>query len=789
MPDHLHLPDPRHVPSRRLTSGASERRPAPRAAHGAQLAADLANAARMAAEAEEIDTEFIVKFRGDNRLKPPYKAWNLTPLGEGAGWTYYVLISAEARSFLRDLFNDYSQSPDDGSEWQHAQAWAEFVRDLTGIEFYGPQDRAHASLAELSFDSLELLDVSIWPSLTPREAERRLTVLRTLTEEGRERNQSIRVIAFDSRPTTTMMRIRADQVLLDRLLHTSVVEVVKPPPTPRIVFPQLREELQLTQSQPEGAYVGVMDDGVVTANRYLTEVVIDSTPFPEGYVFVEPGDHGTAVCGLAAYGDFEGAITDGTSLSVPLPIIHARVLEPYGDNRTRFATTALHHQIVRDAIQWLVERHGVRVILAAITNDYAFTGPLVDEWTQTIDQLAQELDVVIVVPTGNRPKPFGPELDCGCCHVVDSYPRYLEHDDSRLASPANAALAVTVGSIASYGTESSTRPEQVAIAPAGGPSPFTRVGPGHGRTKDGARKPEFVANGGNWVYDREIRNVGDRDLSAGVISTIPPTDGRQLGAFTGTSFAAPRVAHAIASIATRYPDASANMLRALAAIGASRSLVLGIEFNDLLELDLGVYGSIDLSRSTNSGGARVVLMHEGIIPTDSTMIHPVPVPRQFLRGYSSRVIRVSLAFDPPVRRERREYIAGSMSFDLACGYSVDELVERYKRQPTQAQALNPDVSRLGLPDNRLSLLPNKARLLDNTLICRTYRKSTGWDEDIQDYSVVVTHQRSPWTEAQKKRYTEQRYALAIELSDEARADLDLYNLVRSQLQARIRVRS
>ncbi len=38
-------------------------------------------------------------------------------------------------------------------------------------------------------------------------------------------------------------------------------------------------------------------------------------------------------------------------------------------------------------------------------------------------------------------------------------------------------------------------------------------------------------------------------------------------------------------------------------------------------------------------------------------------------------------------------------------------------------------------------------------------------------------------------YVEQRFALAVELEDETRTDLDLYQLVRARLEARVRVRT
>lgn len=629
--------------------------------------------------------------------------------------------------------------------------------------------------------------MSIWPSESATEAERRVAIIRDLVNTLTQAATDIRVVATDPRPETTMVRIRANRELLDRLLRTSVVELIRQPPRPRITVSELYHDIELSSSGPEGERIGVIDDGVVTANRYLSDVVVASRAFPPGYTFSQPGDHGTAVCGLAAYGDFEKSIIHRTPLPPAKPVAHARVLEPDGAGYTRFAPTHLHHVTMGDAIRWLVEECGVRILVASISDTYAYDGPLVDEWTQVVDQLARDLNVVVVVPTGNTPKPFGDQLACGC-HVMNDYPHYLEHAEARLASPGIGAIVVTVGSVAPDGAPGRDA-AQLPIAHPGQPSPFTRVGPGPGRTKEGARKPEFVAVGGNWSYDQTLRSADDRDPSMNVVSTTPPTGSRQLATFSGTSFSAPRVAHAIASIATRYPQASANMLRALAAIGARRSDALDVSFEELSPLDVGVYGTISIERAVESGGPRVVLMYEGEITADSAVLHRIPMTRRFLEGYTPRTIRISLAYDPPVRRQRREYIAGSMSFDLVRGSTLADLERRYQRQPTRAESEQSGAPRFDLPPGRIALDPGPSQFYNNTLICRSFSTPTSWDEDVLDYFVVVIHQRSSWSPAQKAKYQEQRYALAIEMYDEARLDLDLYALVRARLRAQARVRT
>ena len=85
--------------------------------------------------------------------------------------------------------------------------------------------------------------------------------------------------------------------------------------------------------------------------------------------------------------------------------------------------------------------------------------------------------------------------------------------------------------------------------------------------------------------------------------------------------------------------------------------------------------------------------------------------------------------------------------------------------------------------------PGVQRLESNTLIKREYVHGT-WDPDDEHYFLVVTHNQSAWTSAQRKGYQSQTYAIAVQLLDEERTGLNLHALVvaQAQLQARTSTR-
>ena len=153
--------------------------------------------------------------------------------------------------------------------------------------------------------------------------------------------------------------------------------------------------------------------------------------------------------------------------------------------------------------------------------------------------------------------------------------------DHRVCNPGTAALAVTVGSIArndSMAVQLVGRilriPDAVPGAPRGGPSPFTRTGPGCSYRRDNQSiKPEFADYGGNYALQRmgaEGFRWNDWHFLVGEPTIIREQDGRFIGSRTGTSFSCPHVAHA-AALAERSLEglfgapASANAVRALVA--------------------------------------------------------------------------------------------------------------------------------------------------------------------------------------------------------------------------------
>jgi hypothetical protein len=400
-------------------------------------------------------------------------------------------------------------------------------------------------------------------------------------------------------------------------------------------------------------------------------------------------------------------------------------------------------------------------------------------WAATLDNLARELDIVVVVSAGNydHQGANGASAD----DVRRGYPHYLLDPVARIIEPATGANVLTVGAIAREGLpfQSERNPDHVAPIPIAGPdqpAPFTRSGPGVRK----AVKPELVDYGGNYTYD-PLTNRVRHDPGLSMVSLnwrCPP--GHLFALDCGTSFAAPCVAHLAAQVLAAYPDASANLIRGL--LVHSAMLPAGTESMPLHpkhHRHLYGYGQPSFERALFSTDNRVVLIAESELPLDYFHVYAVPIPVEFREAKGKRRITVTLAFDPPVRHQRAEYLGSDMCFRLIRGESLNRVVDVY-RQPGQGQKK----AALEKSSHNCTLAPS-SRLRDTgTLQHGVWHVSQGrmlaHDEPLY---LVVRNDRG-WQRGEEVR---QRYAVVVSLEHDAPM-IELYNVVRQRTRVSQRAR-
>ena len=300
-------------------------------------------------------------------------------------------------------------------------------------------------------------------------------------------------------------------------------------------------------------------------------------------------------------------------------------------------------------------------------------------WSEVLDNLANELDLVIVVSAGNvdRAKLADTYRDA----ITQAYPSYLLDPVNRILDPAGAMNVLTVGSVAHSNGLAQDDPLTIqSIASEDEPSPFTRAGPGI----TDALKPDFVDRGGNSIFDGLNYKLkdGNEHPPAGVLSLHHDYTHRLFKTISGTSFATPLVAYKSAMVMEEYEDPSADFVRCLLAV-SSKQPEKGLEKLNSTEPNErhSVFGCgvPDVVRAMYSEDSRVILTAESSLPPDKFAVFELPIPELYQTTTGERQIRVALAFRPSVRRTRKDYLGTGMQFDLVRGKaSLDEITEAYR---------------------------------------------------------------------------------------------------------------
>lgn len=614
MPEHLLLPNPRQLQSRRTSPAGGGTPTRQRSQHGSHLRRQLETARAPRQLNAGVDPDLVFKIRAGSRPEDTaFEGRGLQILGETTDYTYFVLSSDHGAS-LANAIQRYVGTGELRS----------FFNQIDNIEPYGPADRTGAGVDELitGFTGTSVVDVVIWPSGTINEAQRRAEVVETIVTQN---NGQILLRSVSSR--RSYLRVQVPNTGLQDLLNTSVVELVRTPPVPFLDFRDWRslDIASLSRVEEAGEVVGVLDDSPESSHPLLNGLVLsDESLAPVGYQWQQRGTHGTEVLGRVLFPALHEELRDALPITAAGAVRVVRILEPdpaRRDNPPRFATYAAPHDLVEEAIRHLHGTHGVRVFNLSVGYSEPFNDLHLGPLTETIDDLVRELGIVVVVPAGNTPVDFSARTPSGH-HVIDDKPEYFFTPEHRLSEPGPAALAVTAGALALSGApaEMPGRVGWRAAADFNEAAPFSRSGPGLGTNIRRANKPDVGHYGGNTVVN-DTGHVVASDLGASLVSTSTRSaSGQIFAAVNGTSFAAPAVARVAADIAYAYPDASANLIRALLA-SSSRHTDPAERLGEPHRRNrVYGFGLPSTERAISSEATRVTMTYDGSMPVDTVQI-------------------------------------------------------------------------------------------------------------------------------------------------------------------------
>ncbi|HEX9921631.1 MAG TPA: S8 family peptidase, partial [Anaerolineae bacterium] len=400
-----------------------------------------------------------------------------------------------------------------------------------------------------------------------------------------------------------------------------------------------------------------------------------------------------------------------------------------------------------------------------------------------VDELARELKLLFVISTGNL-------SDFDQYGFPEAYPDYLLDDTTdaaKLIDPATAALGLTVGAVTPPYGPLNRYPADLFYSPADTrhPSPFTRVGPGY----QGMIKPELVEEGGNIIRDRRAATP---DIGGKIITLNPNwlNEGRMFTVDHGTSLSAPKVAHLAARLFNQYPNRSPNLIKALLLASAQiphdrppplSEIKLDTTDERLIDLlKVYGYGQPNFERACYSTNRSVVLLRENRIKLNGVDVYYFYLPPEFIETAGRKQLAVTLVYDPPVNKNRLDYLGCTLDFRLFKNMGVEEVVRAYGAIQTEDLADDETPEKLQTQEITLHPKSNLRKRGVHQRGIKQYSRQPRLDLDHPLVLAVVCQKR--WIRDDNHR---QDYAIAVTL--EHQAEIDLFNRVRARIQDRARV--
>ncbi len=773
--DHLRLVRLPEQLERRKRPGFGAAPERDRPDHSRRISAELDDAVAVQQRRrppETVNPALILRVRmTGSLLESDWEALGLTVLSSDADRTLVLFSSNDELRDFRDRLAAYGGPIPAG---QAGAPYANFVGSIASIGTVEPRDRIGLRLRgdgltePEDFDAVPELvaDIELW-DLGRRDLRQRTLgdiEAYVIARGGEWLDEYIG-------PSITMARVRTTGSVMRALLSLEEIASIDLPPVPDIGTAEaLRLELpDIPQFEPisdDAPLIGVIDSGV-NDHPLIEDILVGAIGVPERLGTADEWGHGTRVSGVAVFGDIRAQLANG-GLARGARLCAAKVV----NERGAFDDRRLVPSQMREAVTALNERFGCRLFVIALADTKrVYDGGKVGTWAATLDELARELNVVIIVSAGNRAPRGGNRIE----QAVTEYPRYLTEEANRLFEPAGAINVITVGSLSHGNGLDGRLGGEVAVRPIteeGEPSPFTRVGPG----VEGSIKPDFIDLGGTMVLDplvQRLRDGGDV-ASAGLLTLHHRPVEQLITSGSGTSYAAPIVAFKAAQILTRFPDASANLVRALlassAAVPEAAHLRLAALGDEAIRSVCG-YGQVDLERAAFSDDARVVLFAEDELAIDHFAIYELPIPQLFQSTNGRRTVRITLAFDPPVRHSRNDYAGVGMSFRLVRGCEPELISEHFRKRPRDEEI--PDIAKRF----QCSMVPGPTLREKSTLQSAVATFKT----DVSNYGdryYVVVRCEAGWATG----IASQRFAVVVEIAHEA--NIQIYQQIRQRIQLR-----
>lgn len=539
------------------------------------------------------------------------------------------------------------------------------------------------------------------------------------------------------------------------------------------------ELLPIPNIDPSAPIVCMIDSGISIGNPFLQN--ISNPEWNKSFIDSKPNDpsdehgHGSGIASLISF--YSLNIANGATNIPKIFVASARLLDEENQSDEKLLSKKLK-EIVNFYVPLGIKvfNLSVGIINRSWNLENRRTLPRRSWIARTLDELSYQNDIVFIVSAGNIPLIHIGNL------ITDfgEYPNYLFSFDARLLDPAQAASAITVGSINSH-TLIHLSPQSTLLGEKHEPSGFTRTGPGVLMEA----KPDVVEFGGGVVFDptlgRSRRNSAQDVLMAS--KEITPAIVRDVG----TSFATARVSYRIANIQNELRllniIPSSNLLKALLVNTCESKFFSSEEISKEFSINALGYGVPDHLKATETTAHSCILYFDGEIETDKVSFFKIPVPRELSQSTGRKRLTITVSYLPEVHRNAlHRYMGTKLEWDLFRGDTdYTEVLEFYSSREEEVE--EQDVNEEDNPKKLAGFIYGK-RARSKGLVQHDILEWTRHTEEHSsgDYVLALLF-RSLWSSNQKPV----KYSVVVRLEDEGRA-VQIYDLVRTSLTVPVQIR-